>query len=138
MKNKFDSDIKALSKLSPLRRIVYIFSHKSLRFSGVSVLISAIALLTMLLKDIEALEITIKGLISIIISPANAQASPIQEPELKSYFIGGMMLLLMFLFIWALLTLTFSKQTKALTVATEAVKTLMGFFIGTLTGFSAK
>jgi len=40
----------------------------------------------------------------------------------------------MLFFLWSLLTLSFSKSSKAVDVAQEAVKTLWGVFIGAVTG----
>lgn len=136
--NHSDQDAKALVNLNPIERIVFMLSHRNTLWSGISVILGIISALISLSVNYESVHAFLQSFFSLFISAANAQTANLTvAPSLKSTFIGGMMVLLSVLFFWALFTLTFSKQTRAITVATEAVKTLMGFFIGTLTGFSA-
>ena len=79
------------------------------------------------------------GAIDIFITSAYAAAEPLSGPAfsgiLKSTILAGIFVSLFVFFIWALVTLSRSRNAKAVDVAAEAIKTLAGFFIGALTGF---
>jgi uncharacterized protein YidB (DUF937 family) len=61
--------------------------------------------------------------------------SPVYSCEIKSAIISTCVLALFIAFIWSLYTVSKSTNAKAVDIASEAIKTLSGFFIGALTGF---
>lgn len=54
---------------------------------------------------------------------------------LKDVIIGGCFVIVSVLFLWCLLALSFSTKAATVGFAVESLKTLVGFFIGALTGF---
>jgi hypothetical protein len=69
-------------------------------------------------------------------SPSSAIAQP-SDPrnQLRPYIIGCFLLSLFICFLVCLFILLYSKDKDKVTFAADAIKTLTGFFIGSITGY---
>ena len=143
MENNDEELIKILKDHKGLPRILSLIRSPEYMWSGVSIILGIIALIVSLIVSWNEISALFQQVFSFIFSDANAQTSSTSalgtgqplNTNTRTYLIGGMMIGVGFMFVWALLTLSLSNKPKAVHVAQEAVKTLLGFFIGSLTGF---
>ena len=143
------SIIKILVEAPPGQRIRALISHGRWHIIGqlivgllAGLLSTGFASIDLIDKLRESIWVRTKlNSLDILVTTAYAGAEPLQNPVwsglLKSMIVAGIFISLFVLFIWALVTLSRSTNTKAVDVAIESIKTLAGFFIGALTGFLA-
>lgn len=137
-KEEFDQTFELMSKMSTPERLSFMVQRRRLWWTALSAIIGFIFALISVYANLDKVTAFINSILSFFISNASAQEATvaISDVSFKSNVVGGMIMLLFLLFVWALLTLSFSKKARALVVAEEAIKTLLGFFIGTITGIA--
>lgn len=134
-----EDDLQKLASKNAIERLMYMLHRKQLVWSAISMIIGVVSGFLAAVTTQEYVHDFFIELISFIIPETAAEdGNASSSGSQKSAMIGGIMVLIAILFIWALGAASFSKNTKTISLAHETVKTLTGFFIGILTGVAGK